>query len=380
MHKNHLLWSLVALCFVPLPAEGTVKLALAAGASCNLCHVTPLGGGMRNAYGFEEVILGDLTRVGKRRSLSRGFTTKLNEFMRWGADVRLMALRYDTTAVRKETEIVLFPMQAAAYVHVTAGESLDLYVARYLLQFQPNTEFWVRFSRRSGRAYIRTGRFLPAYGIRLDDHTSYIRGGNVRGLLVPGLIARTQGFPFGPLFHGNGTIEGGLYLGSAFLTAHIGSPSVEPKFNATAKDAQAGLRLEVMKFLGSVTVMAGGSYLRERKPIFQGLFAGLNWRGLTFLGEVDWAFNWEGRGVTSRAAYGELDVLLRPGWRAFVKFDQYDADVDPAQPAETLTRWTIGGEIFPMSLIELKPQVRYSTDSVSRSVSTDFLLQLHVFM
>lgn len=377
MRKIHLLPPLLALCFVPLPVEGTVKLALAAGASCNLCHVTPLGGGMRNAYGFEEVILGDLPRVGKRKSLSRGFTTKLNDFLRWGADVRLMALRYDTTATRKEAETILFPMQATAYVHVTASESLDFYVAHYLLQAQ--TEFWVRFSRRSGRAYVRTGRFLPSYGIRLDDHTSYIRGGNVRGLLVPELVSSRQGFPFGPTFHGMGIIEGGIYLGAAFLTGHVASPSIFPPINTTAKDAQAGLRLEVMKFLGGVTAMAGGSYLRERKLILRGMFTGLNWRGVTLLGEMDWAYDWEGPDVISRAAYGELDVLLRPGWRVFLKFDEFDADLD-AHGAETLTRWTVGGELFPMPLIELKPQVRYSTHPRSGSISIDYLLQLHVFM
>ncbi len=284
-------WIIIVLLLSTLPvvAGGTVKFALASGASCNLCHVSPLGGGMRNSYGFEEVILGDLTREGARQSIAKGFTTRIGKFLRWGVDARLQGFRYGTTSARPKALSAIFPMQATTYGHISTGGKLDFYIAHFLLQSA--TEYWVRLARESETAYVRAGRFRPAYGIRLDDHTSYIRGGNTGGLIVPELIAFRQGLPFRPRSHGGGTVEGGVYLGSAYLTAHVGSPSlvsesVGSAALVTAREAQLGLRLEVTKFLGGVTLMAGGSYLRELEPILRGVFGGLNWRGRSGTGAV----------------------------------------------------------------------------------------------
>ncbi|MEE9161544.1 MAG: hypothetical protein V3U35_01115 [Candidatus Neomarinimicrobiota bacterium] len=378
-------WAIIVLLTSGLPvvAGGTVKFALASGASCNLCHVSPLGGGMRNSYGFEEVILGDLTREGARQSIAKGFTTGIGKFLRWGIDARLQGFRYGTSSARPEALSGIFPMQATAYVHVSTGEALDFYIAHFLLQRE--TEYWVRLARESEAAYVRVGRFRPAYGIRLDDHTSYIRGGNTGGLIVRELDAFRQGLPFGPRFHGGGTVEGGLYLGAVYLAAHAGSPSLLSSpvgfaKLATAKDAQLGLRLEVMQFLGRVTLMAGGSYLREREPILRGVFGGLNWRGLTLLGEVDWVDGWEAGGATSQAVYGELDLQVRQGWRLFVKVDDFDANTAAGQENDTLRRWTLGGEFFVRPLVELKPQIRYNEAAPLEDAGLNLLLQLHVFI
>ena len=368
----------LALTSLPAIAHGTVKFALAYGASCNLCHVTPLGGSMRNAYGLEEVILGDLPRAGRRASRARGLNARSNSFLRWGVDVRTQAFWYDTTSVRTEPLSGIFPMQATAYMNAFAGEALDFYLAHFLLQAE--TEFWVRLTNKTGMAYARMGRFRPAYGLNLDDHTSYIRGGNPSRLLVPGIPFRQQSFPFGPFYHGDGTVEAGLYFGDIFLTAHVANPSMIPKFSPTARDAQLGLRMEVIRSLGGLTIMAGGSYLRERKPIFRGLFTGLNWGRVTLLSEVDWVDNWAGPGITSAVAYAELDVLIRQGWRLFLKWDVHEGSTGPPQTEkDKLSRITLGGEFFPMPFLELKPQIRFDSDTYTGGETVNLLLQLHFF-
>ncbi|MEE9162034.1 MAG: hypothetical protein V3U35_03595, partial [Candidatus Neomarinimicrobiota bacterium] len=141
-----------------------------------------------------------------------------------------------------------------------------------------------------------------------------------------------------------------------------------------------GLRLEVMQFLGGVTLMAGGSYLREREPILRGVFGGLNWQDITLLGEVDWVDNWEAGGATSRAAYWELDIQVRQGWRLFVKVDDFDANTAGGQADDTLRRWTVGGEFFVRPLVELKPQIRYNEAAPLEDAGVNLLLQLHVFI
>ena len=76
------------------PIGATVKLALAAGASCNLCHVTPSGGGLRNSYGLEEIILGELPRPKTVQTAAEGFSTNLNPNLRWGLNGRIKAFNY----------------------------------------------------------------------------------------------------------------------------------------------------------------------------------------------------------------------------------------------------------------------------------------------
>jgi hypothetical protein len=332
---------------------------------------------MRNSYGFEEITLSVLPRPGRASSISGQFSTSLNDHVRWGLDTRIQIFRLDSTSSRQEILTGIFPMQAAIYLNVQATSRLDFFLAQYILQRE--AEFWVRLRATNPRAYLRAGRFQPAYGLRLDDHTSFVRGGHTGRVSIAGLSSEQQGFPFGPYFHGEGAVEGGLYLGDIYVTAHASNPSVLFKYLSTIQDLQWGLRAEIIRFMLGSTWMMGGSYLRERKVIFRTFFCGIQWNRFTLLAEVDLADNWVDPGVQSFAAYGEIDVRISQGWHAFIKMDTYDADTDPHLNRDDLLRMTLGGELFPAPFMELKPQLRYCTNSYNDDRTLDLLLQLHVY-
>ncbi len=303
----------VAIMLLASPAGATVKLAMAAGASCNLCHVTPSGGGLRNSYGLEEIILGELPRPKAVQTAPKGFSTDLNPNLRWGLDGRIQAFNYIRPDTLTPSSSGMFPMQLTTYAHVTLGPALDLYAAHYLLQ--TTTEWWGRFTAKEGLRYVRVGRFLPAYGLRLDDHTSFIRGGNTGGITQGGL--GKEGFPFGPFTHGGGAIEGGSYLGDLHLSASLsnpflpGSKTADPLF----KGMTLALRGELTKFLSgpNLNVVAGAAYLKDGDLRLGGLFGGATRNSLTVLAEVDLITEWAGAGITSLATYLEVDLRVDRG-------------------------------------------------------------------
>lgn len=361
------------------PAGATVKLALAAGASCNLCHVTPSGGGLRNSYGLEEIILGELPRPKAVQTAAVGFSTNLNPNLRWGLDGRIQAFNYIRPDTPTPSSSGIFPMQLTAYVNVMLGPTLNLYVAHYLLQ--TNIEWWGRFTAMEGSRYVRVGRFLPAYGLRLDDHTSFIRGGNTGGI-TQGVLNK-EGLPFGPLTHGDGAIEGGSYLGDLHLSASLSNPFLQGSKVAGPffEGMTLALRGELNKFLSgpNLNLVAGASYLREGDLRLGGLFGGITRKSITVLAEVDIISEWTGAGITSLATYLEVDLLVVQGLHAFLKYDFYDEDMTLQE--NSLTRLTLGGEWFPIPFVELKPQLRYNTTTVKGKSSTiDILLQLHIFI
>lgn len=370
---------LLVLWLFASPLSATVKLALAAGASCNLCHVTPSGGGLRNSYGLEEIILGDLPRPRAVQSAATGFSTNLNPNLRWGLDGRIQAFNYLRPDTLTPSSSGIFPMQLTAYVNVILGPALDIYAAHYLLQ--TTIEWWGRFTAREGSRYVRVGRFLPAYGLRLDDHTSFIRGGNTGGITQGGL--NKEGLPFGPRIHGGGAIEGGGYLGDLHLSASLSNPFLPGSKPAGPffEGMTLALRGELTQFLSgpNLNIVAGASYLKDGDLRLGGLFGGVTRNSLTMLAEVDLITDWAGARITSLASYLEVDLLVVQGLHAFLKYDRYNDDM--ALQENSLTRFTLGGEWFPLPFVELKPQLRVNTTTVpGKSFTIDILLQLHIFI
>lgn len=142
--------------------------------NCSSCHVSPTGGGALTAYGREAAgeFLSTWGKPGEMAALQGA--VQLPEGLAIGGDVRGMAL-YRENQVLKEKWA--FPMQAdaeASYrlpLGLTVGASFGLYdqdaqLRRAYLMANLNDYF-----------YARVGRFFPAYGLLVPDHTSLIRKG-----------------------------------------------------------------------------------------------------------------------------------------------------------------------------------------------------------
>jgi hypothetical protein len=239
---------------------------------CAQCHVSPVGGGLLTAWGQEESS-DTITGGGDGRFL-HGLVT-LPDSLQLGGDLRVAALANDVGS-REGTELAAFPMQAdlAAAVKTgsltivgvvgargrvrsgapdTAMTSASEVQEPSLLGYLISREHYVMYRPDDAAGlYVRAGRFAAPYGLRLADHTAYIRrylgynlleetyGAGV-GYLASSIEVHATGFIYDPL-QGAARKEAG---GALFVEAQPGEAVIGASARAsvapTSTRLQAGI-------------------------------------------------------------------------------------------------------------------------------------------
>lgn len=174
---------LAALAFAARPARAEPMLLARQYARCNACHYSPTGGGLLTRYGRS--LSRELSTTGHRTLARPG--ERREEDVLWGLlGDRLGALDLGVDArpthlrIRAETPEMNhnFWMTAdlmAAYR--SAGWTVYGQVGRLLGVEETKIdsyEYWIAHETRGGLG-VRAGRFLPAFGVRLADHTALTR-------------------------------------------------------------------------------------------------------------------------------------------------------------------------------------------------------------
>jgi hypothetical protein len=174
-----------ALAIALLAAQGAARaypqFQLSTGNNrCSVCHISPVGGGLLNAYGRSES--GDtISQFGGNGAFLYGLYDE-PEWIKFGVDLRGAAL------VKQENEqpdYYLFPMQGDTYVNLKAG-SFSLYSVlgpraqvrgpeKSFLDRFGSREYWLMWRPKSTGWYARAGRFFAPFGLRSQDHTTYVR-------------------------------------------------------------------------------------------------------------------------------------------------------------------------------------------------------------
>lgn len=173
---------LLTALLVPTAAQAYPQFQLSTGAQrCNTCHFAPAGGGLLNGYGRSEA--GDTISSGGDGRLLHGLWTPPS-WLALGGDLRLAGLASDVGAVAG-VDSAFIPMQADLYLRLAAaGFSVALtggfrgtargrresFGSRLI-----SREHYVMW--RSGPVgwYARAGRFFVPFGLRLAEHTAYVR-------------------------------------------------------------------------------------------------------------------------------------------------------------------------------------------------------------
>ena len=154
-------------------------------ARCTTCHYSPTGGGLLTPYG-RSLSRQELSSTGHSESLSQGALGKEEQFL-WGLtgdalgpvslgiDLRPSHLNLDVAGTGSGRGLLMTADLLAAYR--TGGWTLYGELGREPLLDGTRIasyEYWVGHESGSGLGF-RAGRFLPAYGIRLADHTALTR-------------------------------------------------------------------------------------------------------------------------------------------------------------------------------------------------------------
>lgn len=367
MKESARLFLLVLFIFLSGTINALPRFALQQKDKCISCHVNPTGGIVRNENGF---FFGkNVVSLISPRDEDFKLSPKLSESVLFGFDYRSQFL-YSSEAKRSDFQ----DMSGSIYLSAGLAQNIDV-IARYdfvhrlwegygILRILPN------------ESYIKVGSFVPYFGIRLDDHTAYTRGGDY-GLLFSKGIA--QGLIYNPLYTEAGIELGANIAENIFLTASVGKPKSNPLF---AFDPTYTTRIEFTPRIDKLQMLAGASYASLKTNTgneilnsqLYGAFAGVGLKRFSLTGEYDIAKDYLGNGVQAKAFMLEASYNVMVGLDAVVRYDKLDTGLDYGD--KIFAHLIFGFEFFPYSFVEVRPQYRinYAGDN---DKSGSFVLQFH---
>ncbi len=287
--------ALVILMLLAAPAAAYPHFQRSSGSvRCAQCHISPAGGGVLTAWGIEEG--GDTISGGGDGHFLHG-AVELPEWLIVGGDARVAALANDVGGT-DGTELAVFPMQADLALGVksgaitvvgivgargrvrsgepdsmsTANQVTDTSLGSYVI----SREHYVMWRPdEAGGIYVRAGRFAAPYGLRLADHTAYVRrylGYNLLeetyglgvGYLADSLEIHATGFVYDPLQGSGARKEAG---GAVLVEAQPGDSLV------IGASARAGIASDNTRFEAGVH---GKLWLESAKLLLQGEVDGVH--------------------------------------------------------------------------------------------------------
>jgi hypothetical protein len=181
------------LAWTPGTARAYPQWQFSSGTSrCSQCHFSPSGGGLVNGYGRDAV--GDELSTWEGDGAFAHGAIELPKAVAIGFDFRYAVLSHDVGEA-PGPQLAYFPMQAdlelraafteavSAYVNVGyRGQARDNEEALGAGGAQPATqsrfisrEHYLMWRPAALGAYVRAGRFFAPFGLRLAEHSTYVR-------------------------------------------------------------------------------------------------------------------------------------------------------------------------------------------------------------
>ncbi len=339
------------------------RFAVREGVTCATCHVNPSGAGLRNDYGRYVYAATQLPSGypadGAVREL---LDVDLGDSIDIGTDARMMVLEQFPTDDSTEGLSTFFQMQADLYLAATLLDGLTIYYDQSLLgSFEAFGMYRFDFGNPVFAAYLKMGRYVPPYGLRLPNHNVFTR----------------DEIGFGPRDKDTG-LELGFELGPLLVQGSVSNGAgSERLLDDNAEVAWMG-RAELIGRLGALRLMLGGSVYSNTtgtRTEFVGVVTdtrtdtlragghwGMNLGRFTVLGEVD-VVDVEASedsldaANNSLRAYNSAFIRLFRGLELIAGHEYRDADLD--LKTGTAHRLTGGLDWFPVAQIQLTTLYRH---------------------
>jgi hypothetical protein len=161
-------------------AHAYPQFQLSRDQTCTACHISPAGGGLLNENGL--VTAETNSQWGTAAEFFYG-KVPTPDWLTLGGDLR-GASGY---VQAPEKQLASFPMQIEAYGRAKLGAGFSLYavlglrdseVGKESTTFAWSREHYVMWQQNPGEntgLYVRLGRFMPVFGLRLVEHPAYTR-------------------------------------------------------------------------------------------------------------------------------------------------------------------------------------------------------------
>ncbi len=343
----------VAPCLVP-SAAALPLYASRQGATCVTCHVDPNGGGIRNEVGF--------AYLRNRHSMERdarweklAVDPKLNDWITLGLDLRVMYYASHVNGGATLGTSTFFPMQGQVNVAVMPHEHLTLVASHGLIVDQPGVptgyiarEMYGMFDGLPGDLYARVGRFRIPFGLRQDDHTSFVR--------APSFLPYDSQKP-----------DAGLELGriGSNVFAQLSLTDGSAPFNERAQTIAVKLGRATDEYQTGLSGFHRYSDALDRHWDRWALYASGTQGPVTVIAEA--AFGTDkifGATTNSDAVFAELDYRALKGLNLRAKFDMQDDRGGPLDPSR---RYVAEADVNPVPFVDLKLSYRYYDNSTEDS-------------
>lgn len=232
-------------------AEAYPQYQLSREATCTGCHVSPDGGGMLNENGFA------VAEATSWKSGDSGFMYGMSkpDWLQLGGDVRGAA----GLVIPGVMSAAAYPMQAELAASAeTHGFSLNLVgglrrpqedgSAVHVLWSREHFAMWQQNPGETSGLYVRVGRLMPTFGLRLAEHVVYTQRfggrplyGEVYALAIsyvkPGWEVHGSGFVHDSIASAVEKGDGGALYGEARIGEHA-AVGLEAKYT-TGDDTKA---------------------------------------------------------------------------------------------------------------------------------------------
>jgi len=150
---------------------------------CNACHYSPGGGGLINGYGRDAAST-DISMAGNGDFLHGLWQPP--DWLDLGMDYRGAAIWKNDELEGSRTAV--FPMQTDLYLNARLADRISFsFIGGFRGQARATANdsvikrlvsrehFLTWKPRTKNKYYVRVGRFFAPYGLRLPDHTTYVR-------------------------------------------------------------------------------------------------------------------------------------------------------------------------------------------------------------
>jgi len=335
--------------------------AIQENSGCINCHVNPTGGGMRNDYGSNIYSLDELSIRKWIKSDDKKFDGFIKDNIQIGGEFRIQSYN-------GQHKSSVFPMQFDLYSNIEYNNNVSLF-----MKYGAELELYVLLDDFFNSDWVKIGKTMPNYGLKLDDHTSFIRGGNssktyvFSGSIDEGLVFDNASSYEDPILIEIGTkINKKISLTSSISTGILDDNKENITLTANYKNKTN---------FGSI--LFGTSFMQEGKLKMTGIFGGASNENLTFSYEIDkvnnWILNYE-----SLASF--FEVMYRPiqGVHLIAKYDYFDKNYDLLDGS--VDRYSFGINLFPLNTLEIKIQLReYKLYTIDFDANTEYLVQLHTW-
>jgi hypothetical protein len=264
------------------------------------------------------------------------------------------------------SENSFWQMQGDLYLSFRISKKVGLYLKKGLYS---GFEAFGSLQVLPANGHIKAGKFVPNYGMRMDDHTAFVR-------TYTGFSPATGR----PELTG---VEAAVAPGAFRVAAGI--------FNATdafgGGDSRKALlgRAEGLFSLGEdVTLGLGANVFRREldaggNQTLAGSFGSFSVGDLTVLGEVDLIRSvLASKTITAVAGFGEVDYAVTPGVDLKFMYDFYDPDKEVK--TGSVSRYSVGFEFFPVSGVEVRPLYRFVVDDPKDVPNNEFHVLFHLFL